>query len=165
MLPFAGGSQKGCRIMPSKVNISGLDFSGEGTSFGVNFPDVTSGNFDAVVASLSSFQAAVKGVSLIGFDGKALKTLDVPRETVRPVSPYAQREAKWLVTCGYGTGNLLQFSIGGPDLTQLASDGSTLDVSTGTPGEALVTSIEANVVGPAGEAVTFVSAVHVGRNN
>lgn len=147
----------------SKVTISGLDKSGEGTRFGVNVTDVTAVNFDAVVTSAEAIQDAAQGVSLISFDGLQLLAVDTPKETDLPASPYAQRESKWLVTMSDDVNaRLNQFEIGGADLTLLASDGETLDVSAGD-GLALVTALEANAVSRDGNSMSYVSAKHVGR--
>ena len=147
----------------SKVNISGLDYSGEGTSFSVSIADLTSVNFDAQITAAQSVQSAVQAVSLIDFEGVSVKALDTPRETDKPSSPYAQRESKWLVTMSDDTlARLNQFEIGGADLTLLASDGETMDVSAGA-GAALVAALEATLISRDGNAMTFVEAVHVGR--
>lgn len=149
----------------SRVNISGLDYSGESTRFGVYITDLTAVNFDAQITAAQAVQTACQNVSLIAFDGIQVLALDTPKETAKPASPYAQRESKWLVTMSDNVNaNLNQFEIGGPDLTLLASDGATLDVSAGA-GAALVTALEANLISRDGNAMTFVQAIHVGRNN
>lgn len=149
--------------MPTRVTFSGLDKSGEGTNFSTHFPTLSAANFDAQETARLAVQTAIQGVSLIDFEGLSYTGIDAPRETDLPASPYAQREAKWLVTMADGSGNLYQFEIGGPDLTLLGSDGATMDVSAGA-GLALVGALEANVVTKTGASLTFVSAVHVGRN-
>lgn len=150
--------------MADRFTISGLDYSGEGTSMGGYLTTLSAANFDAQVALIQAIQTAIQAVSLIDFEGLQINHVDSPRETDRPSSPYAQREAKWLVTMSDDTtADLIQFEIGGPDLTLLGSDGSTMDVSAGA-GLALVGALESGFKSKAGNTCTFVSAVHVGRN-
>lgn len=147
----------------STVTISGLDYSGESTRFGVHITDLTAVNFDAQITAAGNVQSAVQGVSLIDFEGMIINANETPRETDKPASPYAQRESKWLITMSDDTNaRLNQFEVGGADLTLLASDGETLDVSAGA-GAALVTALEANLISRDGNSMTFVEAVHVGR--
>lgn len=149
----------------SRVSISGLDYSLEGTKFGFYITDLTAGNFTAQITAAQDVQTAVQAVSLIGFAGIQVLALDTPPETSQPASPYAQRESKWLVSMSDDVnGRINQLAIGGPDLTLLASDGSTLDVSAGA-GAALVTALEANLISRDGNSLTFINAIHVGRNN
>lgn len=151
--------------MTSKVIISGLDKSGEGTSFTVNIANLTEPTFDAGIAQAEALQDAVQGISLIAFDGLRVYALNVDKETAKPASPYAQREAKWLVSVSDTvTGKLSQFEIGGPDLDLLASDGKTLDISAGN-GAAFKAAVELDLLSPDGNAVLYQQAVHVGRNN
>lgn len=149
----------------SSVSISGLDYSLEGTRLTVRITDLTAANFDAQITAAQAVQTAIQNVSLIDFDGIDVKALETPRETARPASEYAQRESKWLVSMTDDVNARLNtFEIGGADLSNLASDGKTMDVSAGA-GAALVTALEANLISRDGNAMTFVSAVHVGRNN
>lgn len=155
----------------SDVVISGIDHSNnskgnccEGTSLTVRVVDLTAANFDAQIAAAQALQTAIQGVSLIAFNGIKVTALDTPRETVRPTSPYAQRESKWQVTFSDTvTDEIGTFEIGGADLTLTASDGKTLDISAGA-GLALVTAMNTNMRSRDGNPVVFVNAVHVGRN-
>jgi hypothetical protein len=147
----------------SEVTISGLDYSLEGTRFTVRITDLTAVNFDAQITAAQAVQTAVQGVSLIDFEGISVKALNTPPEADQPASPYAQRESKWLVTMtDDSNGRINQFEIGGADLTILASDGETMDV-TGGAGAALVTALEANLISRDDNSLTFVEAKHVGR--
>lgn len=157
--------------MTVRATVSGIDYSlnargrPEGTAVSVYMLDVNAANLVAQTAKLVAFQNAVKGVSLITFDGRTMLAVDVPRETARPASPFAQRESKWLVTATDNVnGQINQFEIGGADLTLTGADGATLDTTT-APGAAFVTSVQTDIVSRDGNAMTFVSAVHVGRNN
>lgn len=147
----------------SDVTIGGLDFSKESTRMTVRIVDLTALNFDAQITAAQAVQTAIQGVSLIAFEGLSVKALDTPAETDKPVSPYAQRESKWLVTMSDDSNSRLnQFEIGGADLTLLASDGETMDVSAGA-GADLVTALETHLRSRDGNTMTFVEAKHVGR--
>lgn len=156
----------------SEITVSGIDYSNkrsgqccEGTSVTLRITDLTAANFDAQIAAAEAVQDAIQGVSLIDFEGLTVKALTVPTETDRPLSPYAQRESKWLVTMSDTVNaRINQFEIGGADLTLTGADGKTLDVSGGA-GAGLVTAFETNLISRDGNAMTFVNAVHVGRNN
>lgn len=144
---------------------SGLDYSYEGVSTSWNGANPTAGTFDALVAAAEAVQDAIQGVSLIDYEGLTMLAIDDPRETDQPASPYAQREAKWLVSYSDNvTGRVYSMEIGGPDLTLLSSDGQTMDVSGGA-GAALVSALETNVLSRDGNAITVGPIVHVGRNN
>lgn len=151
--------------MTDRLTVSGLDKSSEGTRTALHMTTLTAANFDAQITAAQAIQGAIQGISLIDFEGLSIAHVDAPTETDLPASPYAQREAKWLVRYSDDvTAKSYTVEIGGPDLTLLASDGKTLDVSGGA-GAAFVTAFEANVVSPVGNAVTYIEAVHVGRNN
>lgn len=151
-------------MMTDRITVSGLDHSNEGTRAGGYISDLTAANFDAQVAAAQAIQTAIQGVSLIAHQGLTITVNNADRETTPAADPYAQREHKWLVTMSDGVANtLVNLEIGGADLSLLASDGSTMDVSGGA-GAALVTALEANLKSKAGNALTFVKAVHVGRN-
>lgn len=151
--------------MPDKVQVSGIDYSYEGTSVGLYITTLTAANFDAQITAAQSLQSAIQGVSLIDFDGLTVRHVDSETETDQPASVYAQREAKWLVRYNDPTANKIgSFEIGGADLTLLDSGGKKMDVSGGA-GAALVAALEANALSPAGNAITVIEILHVGRNN
>jgi hypothetical protein len=151
--------------MPDKISVGGLDYSYEKTEVGMYITTLTAGNFDAQVTAAQALQTAIQGISLIDFEGLTIRHVDEDTETDQPASAYAQRENKWLIRYTDDTLNTRHtLEIGGPDLSLTTADGKTLDVSGGA-GAAFVTAFEANALSPAGNAVTFVSATHVGRNN
>ena len=151
--------------MTVRGSVKGRDFSLEATSTSFNMADVTAVNFDAQLVLLADLQTAIQGVSLIDFEGRAMNAIDIPAEQDQPASPYAQREAKWLVKMVDDiTGDAGSMEIGGPDLTLLSSDGETADL-TDPLVIALVAAIEAGVRSKVGNTVTVSTIVHVGRNN
>lgn len=151
--------------MADLISIGGLDYSYETTQVGMNITGLTAANFDAQVSAAQALQTAIQNISLIDFEGLTIRHIDATVETDQPTSEYAQRENKWLVRYTDDVLNTRHtLEIGGPDLTLTGADGKTLDVSGGA-GAAFVTAFETNALSPAGNAVTFVSATHVGRNN
>lgn len=156
--------------MAVQATLSGNDYSFnargklESTSTSFWMADVTPANLAAQSILLDNLQAAFDGISLIDFTGKELKAVDDPRGSARPASPFAQRETKWLVSyVDDVTGKQHTMEIGGADLALVGDDGKTLNVAAGA-GAAFVTAFEAGVKSPVGNDVTFLSAVHVGRN-
>lgn len=150
--------------MPVKVSFSGIDYSLEGTVTGVWMATLSAANFAAQATAAAAVQTAIQNVSLIDYEGQVYPAMVEPRETIAPTSPFAQREAKWLVTMTDNvTLEINQFEIGGPDLALLVPGSDLLDVSGGA-GAALVTALEANAQSRLGNSVSFVSARHVGRN-
>lgn len=150
--------------MTSKVTFSAKDFDSEGTRFGFNVTDIVAGNITAILGLIDDLQTAANGIVLGTFDGKKVSVVDVIASAV-PVDPYAQREAKWL--CTYtddvdplGNG---QFEIGMPDLSLMVAGTKNLDLA-GTEGAAFKAAVEAVVRSRLNNAVTLVSAEHVGRN-
>lgn len=147
----------------SRVTLSGLDASGEGTSTSFHLTDLTAGNFTAQGVILAAAQAAIQGVSLIAYEGATYPAMVDPRENTKPADQYAQREIKWLVQF---TDNVTQakeeFEIGGANLTLLVDGTEFMDLSGGA-GAALQTFVNTNVKSKAGNAVTLQQVKHVGR--
>jgi len=158
-------SQEGVVQMTVRANLSGLDFSKEGTKTSFWMPTITAVNFDAQLTALATFQASLQGVSLIAYQGRSMDAITVARETNKPADPYAQREAKWLVSYRDTVTEIVyNLEVGGPDLTLLASDGKTMDVTAGA-GLTFANDLGVYLQSRAGNPVTFIQALHVGRNN
>lgn len=151
--------------MPSKLNLTYYDFSKESSSVGIRMADVNAGNFAAQTGLADDIVDAIQAVTLT----TKIKDQRIHAETefakIKPASPYAQREAKWLVKYAdtvtpNGDGS---FEIPGPDLTLLASSGDVMDL-TSVEGAALVAALEAGMRSRAGNTITVTEIVHVGRN-
>jgi len=145
----------------SKVAIPFVDYSDEGSTVRV-WVDAAIGD-----AAISALFNAVVGVT-IGNAQKSVLEISTDKDagTLGPSSnPFAQRETKWLVRAtDTVTGKRVTFTIPCADLAQLTAGTDFMDTGTGTPGETLVTSIEANVKSEFGNAITVNSIEHVGRN-
>lgn len=84
-------------------------------------------------------------------------------DNTRPVSPFAQRETKWLVTYQDSiTGDLGQFEIPTADLLVLGSGGEADPTNAAVI--AFKAAVESELVTRAGNSATIVSIKHVGRN-
>lgn len=145
----------------TKVAIPFIDNSNENSVMRVWVADAIG---DAAISSLFN---AVVGVTLGNAQKSVLESsVDKDSGTAgKPASKFAQRETKWLVRATDNVdGKAVTFTIPCADLNQLVDGTDFMDTGTGTPGETLVTSIEANVKSEAGNAITVGSIEHVGRN-
>jgi len=151
--------------MTVRTSFSGLDESGEGTTFGIYMVDLTVGNFTAQATALAALQSAIRGVSLIAFDGAEYPAFFTPREETLPTDEYAQREIKWRVKYVDSVNNRIgEFEIGGAKLTGgIKVVGSDFMDLTSTEGAALVTAIETHGRSRDGNAITVQSVKLVGR--
>lgn len=145
----------------SKVAVPFTDFSNENSTMRVYVADAIG---DAAITAIFD---AVVGVTLGNAQKSVLETaIDKDAGTLGAASaPFAQRETKWLVRgTDTVTGKRVTFTIPCADLAQLVPGTDFLDTSAASPGEALVTAIEANVKSDVGNAITVDSIEHVGRN-
>lgn len=148
----------------TRVTLSAIDHDGEGTSTSFNLADLSAANFVAQGVILDDMQAAIQGVSLLAYEGTTYPAYVAARETTKPANGFAQRETKWQVTVSDNVNNKTeQFEIGGANLALLVPGTKFMDVSAGA-GLALLTAIETNVRSNAGNNVTVVEIVHVGRS-
>lgn len=151
--------------MPSKLNLSFVDFDDEVSSASIRGNDITVGNFTAQDALLDAIAAAVDGVTVgtMFKDQRILSEVLTPRTL--PALAWAQRETKWLVRYTddvdpIGDGS---FEIPTADLTLLLTGTKNMNVAAGA-GLALVTALEAGMPSRLGNSITVVNVVHVGRN-
>ena len=145
----------------TKIAIPFVDYSDEGSAVRVWVADAI------LDAAISSFFAAVVAVTIGNAQKSVLESaVDKDAGTLGPsANPFAQRETKWLVRATDNvTGKRVTFTIPCADLAQLVPGTDFMDTGTGTPGETLVTSIEANVLSDVGNALTVNNIEHVGRN-
>ena len=151
--------------MPSKLNLSYYDFSKETSGVSIRLADVNAGNFAAQNTAMDNIVSAIQGVTLT----TKIKDQRIFSETEftknLPASPYAQREAKWLVkfTDTVDPNGNGSFEIPGPDLTLLVAGEGKMDL-TSVNGAALVTALEAGMRSKLGNTIEISEIVHVGRN-
>lgn len=151
--------------MPSKLNLSFVDFDGEISNASVRGTTITAGNFTAQDALLDAIASAIDGVSVGNMykDQRILSEVETPKTL--PALAWAQRETKWLVryTDDVDSNGDGSFEIPAADLTLLLTGTKNMNIASGA-GLALVTALEAGMVSRLGNAISIVNVVHVGRN-
>lgn len=159
-------AKKGLINMASELDVTYLDYSREKSTAGFRGVDLNAGNFAAQQALMDALVSATQ-VIVLGTKVKDTRKAVVTTFTeTRPVSPFAQRENKWLVrytdnVTPSGNGTL---EIPAPDLDFLDANGTHLDLA-GVEGAAWVAAFEAYQRSKLGNAVTVASVEYVGRNN
>jgi hypothetical protein len=151
--------------MTSQVSFTFRDYADEPSNVSLHIEEVDAAGFDGAVSGKSDLLTAIQGVTL-GEYYKSFMSVDIDKGLPTPSSnPLAQREIKWLVRC-YDTVNsdLVTFELPCADLSLLeTTNEDKLDISAGA-GAALVTAIEANVLSKAGNAVSVIEVLVVGRS-
>lgn len=152
--------------MTSLLTLSYVDHDGETSNAAVRLADVNAGNFATVNAAMDAIRDAIDAVTILNRYKDQRQMAVTETAKTLPASGWAQRETKWLVTYAdtvnaAGNGS---FEIPGADLVQLVAGTDALDIGTGTPGEDLVTALEANVLSRLGNPIEISSIIHVGRN-
>lgn len=153
--------------MRSKLVLSYYDYSKETSPVGVYGAEIDAANFDAQATLMDNLKAAIEAVTLCTLIKDTRTHSEETYPKTQPTSPYAQREAKWLVSYTddadpVGDGS---FEIPGPDLTLLvAADGQFMNLTAGA-GLALKTAIQAFYRSKLENTVTVTTIQHVGRNN
>jgi len=151
--------------MPSKLNLSFVDYDDESSTASVRGATVTAGNFTAQDALFDAIVAAIDGVSIATLykDQRILSEVETPKTL--PTNAFAQRETKWLVryTDDVDSNGDGSFEIPAADLSLLSANTPFMNLAAGA-GLALVTALEAGMVSRLGNAVTITNVVHVGRN-
>lgn len=152
--------------MPGKYNRTFADYTSEKSTVSIYIPTLTSANYDAVSAQIDDLDTAMNAVVL----GSEVKRQIVSAESGsgqgQASNAYAQREMKWL--CTYQDDVTLKyhnFEMPCPKLdANLVDNNGDADLSQAA-WSAFVTAFEAVARSADGNAVTFVRARLVGRNN
>jgi len=151
--------------MPSKLNLSFVDFDEESSTASVLGATVTVGNFTAQDALTDAIVAAIDAVTVgtLWKDQRILSEVKTPKTP--PALAWAQRETKWLVRYTddvdpVGDGS---FEIPTADLTLLLTGTKNMNIASGA-GQVLVTVLQVGMVSRLGNPVTIGNIVHVGRN-
>ena len=145
------------------------DWSKEISSFELNFADIAAGgaNFDAVKAAVVDMGDAVLACTVCVDASEGLKQETAVPDPSVPADEDAQREVGMRVFYADDTtGKVNHFTIPGPDKSACALIiESDLFDPTDEPLASLITELESSVLSPVGNAVSFLRAVQVGRNN
>jgi hypothetical protein len=150
-------------VMPGKLDLTFVDYSGESSNVGIHFPTLDAANFAVQNGLMDDLVAAISGVSIGNLQKDSRKAVETKFAVGNAVNPFAQRELKWLVRMRDANGNPASFEIPAADLSLLSANTDKLDVTT-AEGAALVAAINAGARSNDGEVLTFVEAVVVGRS-
>lgn len=145
------------------------DRSDEISSVILNVPDVSAGgaDFDAVVASVAALGAAILTCTECVQAREVFNQTIDTKDPATPTDPQANREAAARIFYADDvTGEIYHISIPGPDKASMDIHPNTdLYDMTDEPLATLVAAIESDALSPAGNAVTVLRVVGVGRRN
>jgi len=151
--------------MTGKAVFTFADYDGEKSSMSFNTANVNAGNIATISTALDTLKSDVEAVTL-GLPVKDVRQYaDTGAGSGSATDPVAQRESKWLVSYTddvTGKGYRLEIPCADLNVNTLGAGG--LWNSSDTLWTDFVTSFEAVVVSPDGNAVTVESVRHVGRN-
>lgn len=154
--------------MAGKLVITYADYGGEKSSFQIPLLDYNAGNFDANEALVTNLANAIAGLT-IGLEVKQVRSHSSTGTGSGQSSDLnAHRELKWLITFRDDvTLKEYQREIPCPDLTAntLIQDIAGNANLGNAEWSSFITAFEAAAVSEDGNAVTFVGARYVGRNN
>lgn len=154
--------------MSGKLVITYADYGGEKSSFQIPTIDWTAANYDANQTLLDTLVTKMAALT-VGLEVKQLRTHDETGSgSGQSSNVNAHRELKWLITFSDDvTGINYQRELPAPLLnasTLLQDIGGNANVGD-TLWTDFITAFEAVAESPAGNAVSFVTARYVGRNN
>lgn len=153
----------------AKASWSYRDESREMSTVELNVPDVSAGgaDFDAVMASVAALGAAILvATECIQARETFLQAVDA-KDPAIPSDPHAARESGLRIFYGDdSTGETYHVTIPGPDWDAIDRlPGTDYADMSDEPLAALITALEANAESPAGNSITVLYAVKVGRHN
>lgn len=150
--------------MAQKVAFTYKDFNDESSTVGFTHGDMTAASFDADHTLISNLSAALGALTLCTQSKKTIVSDELLTGIAQPVDPYAQRESKWLVRYkDTSTQKTYSLEIPGADLTLLVAGDDRMDPANAAY-IAFETAFEAYHRSPAGNPVSLLEIVHVGRN-
>lgn len=152
----------------SLANIQYIDFSGEKSSVSFNLPDPSGATFDwdALVSDLDGIGDAIDAVCLCTRGNDSLRVVAQVGSLALPADEEAQRELGLRI---FYIDNVTQkryhITIPGPDLSLMVNQGFDQVDWSGAEMVALETALEADMLSPAGNAITLIDGYIVGRRN
>lgn len=152
----------------SLATISYLDFSGEKSSVSFNLPDPSGATFDwaALVADLDGIGDLIDAVCLCTRGNDSLRVVAQVGSQALPADEEAQRELGLRIFyIDTTTQKKYHITIPGPNLALMVSAGFDQVDWSGTEMAALEAGLEADMLSPAGNAISVVSGYVVGRRN
>ncbi len=154
--------------MSGKLVLTYADYGGEKSAVQLPTIDWTAANFDANTALVNNLANAIAGLT-VGLEVKEVVShSETGSGSGQSSNVNAHRELKWLITFSDDvTGTNYQREIPCPLLTAdtlLQDIGGNANLGNAA-WSSFITAFEAVVESPVGNAVTFISARYVGRNN
>jgi hypothetical protein len=153
-------------IMPAQVTYKVIDYSGEYSTVKLNVPEIDETNYVAIEGFAIALQAAIIALSAGNVASRQLTAYSVPVNDTFPSDPAAQREVGLRLFYKDNV-NAKKFHITtpAPDLDLVAVEGTDfVDMSLSVVA-AVTDAMEAFMVSPYGNAITFYKGVIVGRRN
>lgn len=152
--------------MPSLVNFKIIDHSGEYSNVGMNIPTIDEVSWVATETAIAGLQAALLALTAGNIAWRSLTAYNVPVNDNYPANEFAQRETGLrLFYKDTVNGKKFHITIPAPDLALVAEEGSDHVDMTVSVVDAIVTAMEALMVSPYGNSVTFYKGTIVGRRN
>jgi hypothetical protein len=151
----------------SSVTFSIVDHSGEYGHVTLGIPDVDETTWAATDTAVAGIQAAITALTMGNIASRTLTAYRTPVNDVLPTDAAAQRELGLRLWYKDDV-NFKKFyiTVPAPDVDLVAEQGSNeVDLSGPAVVSALVTALEALMVSPYGNSVTFYRGMIVGRNN
>jgi hypothetical protein len=154
--------------MAGKLVLTYADYGGEKSSFQIPLLEYNAGNFDANEALVTNLANAIAGLT-VGLEVKEVRShSSTGTGSGQSSDVNAHRELKWLVTFSDDvTDKVYQREIPCPKLnssTLLQDIGGNANTGN-AEWSSFITAFEAAAVSEDGNAVSFVGARYVGRNN
>jgi len=143
-----------------------IDYSGEYSNVAMNIPDIDESNYVTINGYVLALQTAIVALTAGNVASRQLTAYSVPVNDSFPANEYAQRETG-LRLFYKDTVNAKKFhiTIPAPDLALIAVEGSDfVDMSLSVVA-AVTDAMEAFMVSPYGNAISFYKGVIVGRKN
>jgi len=143
-----------------------IDYSGEYSGVKMNVPDIDESNFVAINGFVLALQTALAALTAGNIASRSLTAYTVPVNDTYPTSEYAQRETGLrLFYKDNVNAKKFHITIPAPDLALVAVEGTDfVDMSLSVVA-AVTDAMEAFMVSPYGNPITFYKGVIVGRKN
>lgn len=152
--------------MPSQVSYRVIDHSGEYSNVTLNIPAVSEVNFVAAETFALALQVAIDALTAGNIAARSMTAYTVPVNDTYPANEYAQRETGLrLFYKDNANSKKFHVTIPAPDLSLIAEEGTDhVDMSLSVV-SGVTAAMEAFMVSPYGNPVTFYKGVIVGRKN
>ena len=152
--------------MTAQVGFKIIDHSGEYSTVRLNVPDVTEINYVAVEGFAVALQTAVAALTAGNIASRSLTAYSIPINDTYPTNEFAQRETGLrLFYKDNVNAKKFHVTIPAPDLALIAVEGTDLVDMSLSVVAAVTDAMEAFMLSPYGNPITFYKGVIVGRKN